>query len=309
MCKARCREAGIGMSENTHMSFDLIALQLFTGLALGAIYVLLAVGLSLIFGMLTVVNFAHGAFYMVGAYAGLYLSSQTGSFWMAMLLAPVGVGCFGMLCERWLIRPLYGRGIDYPLLLTFGLAYMMVEAVRMVFGRAGLPFDTPQLLQGSTSLGFADFPTYRLFVIGVVATVLLVLWLFIEKTSLGLIVRAGARDPVIVRVLGVDVSRVWRWVFGVGTAIAALAGVLAAPLQGVSPDMGTSVLIVAFVVTVVGGMGSLMGAVVAGLLVGMAESLSALFFPEAAKVSMFVIMAAVLLLRPQGLLGRSGLMS
>lgn len=291
------------------MTFDLIALQLFTGLALGAIYVLLAVGLSLIFGMLTVVNFAHGAFYMVGAYAGLYLANKTGNFWAAMLLAPVLVGLLGMLCERWLIRPLYGRGIDYPLLLTFGLAYMMVEAIRMIFGRAGLPFDTPEALQGSTNLGFADFPTYRLFVIGVVVAVLVALWLFIEKTSLGLIVRAGARDPVIVRVLGVDISRVWLLIFGVGTAIAALAGVLAAPLQGVSPDMGTPVLIVAFVVTVVGGMGSLMGAVVAGLLVGIAESLSVLFFPEAAKVSMFVIMAAVLLFRPQGLFGRSGLMS
>jgi branched-chain amino acid transport system permease protein len=291
------------------MTFDLIALQLFTGLALGAIYVLLAVGLSLIFGMLTVVNFAHGAFYMLGAYAGFFVAEKTGSFWLAMLLAPIIVAAIGMLCERWLIRPLYGRGIDYPLLLTFGLAYMMVEAVRMIFGRAGLPFDTPEILQGATNLGFADFPTYRLFVIGVVVALLVVLWFFIEKTSLGLIVRAGARDPVIVRVLGVDISKVWLIVFGVGTGIAALAGVLAAPLQGVSPDMGTSVLIVAFVVTVVGGMGSLTGAVVAGLLVGIAESMSVLFFPEAAKVSMFVIMAIVLLFRPQGLFGRAGLMT
>lgn len=291
------------------MTFDLIALQLFTGVALGAIYVLLAVGLSLIFGMLTVVNFAHGAFYMLGAYAGFYVAEKTGSFWLAMLLAPIIVAGIGMLCERWLIRPLYGRGIDYPLLLTFGLAYMMVEAVRMIFGRAGLPFDTPEILQGATNLGFADFPTYRLFVIGVVIVLLAVLWFFIEKTSLGLIVRAGARDPVIVRVLGVDISKVWLIVFGVGTGIAALAGVLAAPLQGVSPDMGTSVLIVAFVVTVVGGMGSLTGAVVAGLLVGIAESMSVLFFPEAAKVSMFVIMAVVLLFRPQGLFGRAGLMT
>lgn len=291
------------------MTFDLIALQLFTGVALGAIYVLLAVGLSLIFGMLTVVNFAHGAFYMLGAYAGFYVAEKTGSFWLAMLLAPVIVAGIGMVCERWLIRPLYGRGIDYPLLLTFGLAYMMVEAVRMIFGRAGLPFDTPEILQGATNLGFADFPTYRLFVIGVVVALLAVLWFFIEKTSLGLIVRAGARDPVIVRVLGVDISKVWLIVFGVGTGIAALAGVLAAPLQGVSPDMGTSVLIVAFVVTVVGGMGSLTGAVVAGLLVGIAESMSVLFFPEAAKVSMFVIMAVVLLFRPQGLFGRAGLMT
>jgi branched-chain amino acid transport system permease protein len=288
---------------------QLLALQLFTGLALGAIYVLLAVGLSLIFGMLTVVNFAHGAFFMLGAYVGLFAAEKTGSFWAALVIAPLAVAGIGMLCERWLIRPLYGRGIDYPLLLTFGLAYMMVEGVRIVFGKSGIPFDTPEVLQGATNLGFADFPTYRLFVIGVVAALLVALWLLIERTSFGLIVRAGARDAVIVRVLGVDVSRVWLIVFGVGTGIAALAGVLSAPLQGVSPEMGTSVLTVAFVVTVVGGMGSLMGAVVAGLLVGVVESLAVLFFPEAAKVSMFVIMAAVLLVRPQGLFGRAGLMA
>jgi branched-chain amino acid transport system permease protein len=288
---------------------QLLALQLFTGLALGAIYVLLAVGLSLIFGMLTVVNFAHGAFFMLGAYVGLFAAEKTGSFWAALVIAPLAVAGIGMLCERWLIRPLYGRGIDYPLLLTFGLAYMMVEGVRIVFGKSGMPFDTPEVLQGATNLGFADFPTYRLFVIGVVAALLVALWLLIERTSFGLIVRAGARDAVIVRVLGVDVSRVWLIVFGVGTGIAALAGVLSAPLQGVSPEMGTSVLTVAFVVTVVGGMGSLMGAVVAGLLVGVVESLAVLFFPEAAKVSMFVIMAAVLLVRPQGLFGRAGLMA
>lgn len=291
------------------ITFDLLALQLFTGLALGAVYVLLAVGLSLIFGMLTVVNFAHGAFFMLGAYIGLVAAEKTGSFWLALLIAPIVVGAIGMLAERWLIRPLYGRGIDYPLLLTFGLAYMLVEGVRIVWGKAGLPFDTPEVLQGATNLGFADFPTYRLFVIGVVGALLLALWLVIERTPFGLVVRAGARDPVIVRVLGVDVSRVWLIVFGVGTGIAALAGVLAAPMQGVSPEMGTSVLTVAFVVTVVGGMGSLMGAVVAGLLIGVVESMAVLFFPEAAKVSMFVIMAAVLLVRPQGLFGRAGLMS
>lgn len=291
------------------LPLDLLALQLFTGVALGAIYVLLAVGLSLIFGMLTVVNFAHGAFFMVGAYLGLVAIQWTGSFWAALVLAPIGASLVGMVCERWLIRPLYGRGIDYPLLLTFGLAYMLVEGVRMIFGKAGLPFDTPEVLQGATDLGFADFPTYRLFVIAVVALLLVALWFLIEKTSFGLIVRAGARDPEIVRVLGVDVSRVWLIVFGIGTGIAALAGVLSAPLQGVSPEMGTAVLIVAFVVTVIGGMGSLFGAVIAGLLVGVVESMSVLLFPEASKVSMFIIMAAVLLLRPQGLFGRAGLMS
>ena len=288
---------------------QLVALQLFTGLALGAVYVLLAVGLSLIFGMLTVVNFAHGAFFMVGAYAGYALYQVVPNFWLCLVLVPLVVAAFGMAVERTLIRPLYGRGIDYPLLLTFGLAYVMVEAVRIAFGKQGLPVDTPELLQGSADILVGEFPLYRLFVIGVTVFVLAGLWLFIEKTSFGLIVRAGARDPQIVRILGIDVARVWLIVFGLGTGVAGLAGFLAAPMQGISPEMGGSVLTVAFVVTVVGGMGSLVGAIVAGILVGVVESLAVLFVPEAAKVSMFVIMALVLLVRPQGLFGRAGLMN
>lgn len=288
---------------------QLVGLQLFTGLALGAVYVLLAVGLSLIFGMLTIVNFAHGAFFMVGAYAGYLLYGYVPNFWLCLVLVPLVTGAIGMLAERTLVRPLYGRGIDYPLLLTFGLAYVMVELVRIGFGKQGLPVDTPELLQGAVDIGVGQFPLYRLFVIGVTALVLLALWFFIEKTSFGLIVRAGARDPQIVRILGIDVARVWLIVFGVGTGVAGLAGFLAAPLQGISPEMGGSVLTVAFVVTVVGGMGSLVGAIVAGILVGVVESLAVLLVPEAAKVSMFVIMALVLLLRPQGLFGRAGLMN
>jgi branched-chain amino acid transport system permease protein len=291
------------------ITFQLVALQLFTGLALGAVYVLLAVGLSLIFGMLTVVNFAHGAFFMVGAYAGYALYQVVPNFWLCLVLVPIAVAALGMAVERTLIRPLYGRGIDYPLLLTFGLAYVMVEAVRIAFGKQGLPVDTPELLQGSADILVGEFPLYRLFVIGVTVLVLAGLWLFIEKTSFGLIVRAGARDPQIVRILGIDVARVWLIVFGLGTGVAGLAGFLAAPMQGISPEMGGSVLTVAFVVTVVGGMGSLVGAIVAGVLVGVVESMAVLFVPEAAKVSMFVIMALVLLVRPQGLFGRAGLMN
>lgn len=288
---------------------QLVGLQLFTGLALGAVYVLLAVGLSLIFGMLTVVNFAHGAFFMVGAYAGYALYQVLPNFWLCLVLVPVIVGGLGMLIERTLVRPLYGRGIDYPLLLTFGLAYVLVEAIRMVFGKQGMPVDAPELLQGSANILVGRFPVYRLFVIGVTALVLGGLWLFIEKTSFGLIVRAGARDPQIVRILGIDVSRVWLIVFGLGTGVAGLAGFLAAPMQGISPEMGGSVLTVAFVVTVVGGMGSLVGAIVAGVMLGIVESMAVLFAPEAAKVSMFVIMALVLLVRPQGLFGRAGLLN
>ena len=291
------------------LSFDLIALQLFTGVALGAIYVLFAIGLSLIFGMLTVVNFAHGAFYMVGAYVGLFLLSIGGNFWLCLVGVPLIVGTIGLVVDRFLIRPLYGRGIDYPLLLTFGLSYVMVELVRIAFGKSGYPFDTPELLQGAVNIGIGYFPLYRLFVIGVAVVVLLGLWLFLERTSFGLIIRAGARDPQIVRVLGVNVSRVWLFVFGIGTGIAGLAGLLAAPLQGVIPEMGSTILAEAFVVTVVGGMGSIGGAVIAGLLVGVVVSMTSLFAPEMAKVSIFALMAIVLLIRPQGFFGRAGLMS
>jgi len=291
------------------LTLDLIGMQLFAGVALGAVYVLLAIGLSMIFGMLTVVNFAHGAFYMLGAYVGLWLMAHGGNFWLCLVLVPLVVGGIGLAVERVLIRPLYGRGIDYPLLLTFGLSYIIVELVRITFGKAGFPFDTPEVLQGAVDIGVGYFPLYRLFVIGATAVILFGLWLFLERTSFGLIIRAGARDPLIVRVLGVNVSRVWLIVFGMGTAIAAFAGLLAAPLQGVIPEMGGTILAEAFVVTVVGGMGSLLGAVLAGILVGVVVSMTSLFAPEMAKVAIFALMALVLLIRPQGFFGRAGLMS
>jgi len=291
------------------LTLDLIGLQLFAGVALGAVYVLLAIGLSLIFGMLTVVNFAHGAFYMLGAYVGLWLMAHGGNFWLCLVLVPLVVGGIGLAVERVLIRPLYGRGIDYPLLLTFGLSYIIVELVRITFGKAGFPFDTPEVLQGAVDIGVGFFPLYRLFVIAATAVIQFGLWLFLERTSFGLIIRAGARDPLIVRVLGVNVSKVWLIVFGMGTAIAAFAGLLAAPLQGVIPEMGGTILAEAFVVTVVGGMGSLLGAVLAGILVGVVVSMTSLFAPEMAKVAIFALMALVLLIRPQGFFGRAGLMS
>lgn len=291
-----------------NLSLDLIAIQLFTGIALGAVFVILAVGLSLIFGLLTVVNFAHGAFYMVGAYVGVFLFGLSGNFWVCLVVVPLAVGGIGLVIERVLIRPLYGRGIDYPLLLTFGLAYVLVEIIRILFGTEGLPFGTPRELRGAVDLGFGFFPLYRLFVMAVATAVLVALWLFVEKTSYGLVIRAGARDPEIVRVLGVDVSRVWLVVFGMGTGLAGLAGLLAAPMRGVIPEMGVPVLVEAFVVTVVGGMGSLVGAAVAGLLVGVVVSMTALFAPGMTEVSIFVLMALVLLVRPQGLFGRAGLL-
>ncbi len=291
------------------ISPQLFALQLMTGIALGAVYALLAIGLSLIFGMLTVVNFAHGAFFMVGAFLGVYSMALTGSFWFSLLLVPLATGAIGLVCERFLVRPLYGRGIDYPLLLTFGLSYVMVDVMRAVFGIEGMPSSTPADLRGAVDLGFGHFPLYRLFLIAATAVIVLGLWLFIEKTRYGLIIRAGSRDAEIVKVLGIDIAKVWLLVFGIGTAIAGLSGLLAAPTRAVNPEMGIPILAESFVVTVVGGMGSLPGAVVAGLLVGIVFAMTSLVAPEYAELSIFVLMAVVLLIRPQGFFGKAGLMS
>jgi branched-chain amino acid transport system permease protein len=287
---------------------SLLMLQLVTGIALGAVYALLALGLSLIFGMLGVVNFAHGAFFMVGAFIGLYFLGLTGNFWFSLGLTPLVVGAIGLVTERFLVRPLYGRGIDYPLLLTFGLSWVLIEMMRVLFGIGGLPSSTPAALRGAVDLGFGYFPKYRLFLIAATAVVVGALWLFLEKTRYGLIIRAGSRDGEILKVLGVDVARVWLLVFALGTAIAGLSGVLAAPTRAVNPEMGIPVLAESFVVTVVGGMGSLPGAVVAGLLVGIVFSMTSLFAPDLADLSIFVLMALVLLVRPQGLLGKPGML-
>lgn len=286
------------------MDTELILLQLFSGVALGAILVITALGLSIIFGMLGVVNFAHGALFMVGAYAGLWVASLTGSFWWGLLVAPIMIGLFGMLIEYFLIRPLYGRSIDDPLLLTFGLSYILVEGVRIVFGSDGIPFPTPTLLTGIVDLGVGFFPIYRIFVVVIVFFVVMLLWLGLEKTKFGLIVRAGARDPTMMKVLGVDISKVWLLVFGLGVGLASLGGVLSGPMRSVNPEMGALVLAEAFVVTVIGGLGSLVGSIIAGLLVGVVISMTALFAPEMATIVMFALMAIVLLIRPQGLFGK-----
>lgn len=288
------------------LPLDLLGLQLVTGIALGAIYVLVGIGLSLIFGLMNVVNFAHGAFFMVGAYVGVFLYGYTGNFWLSLVAAPLAMGLLGLAVERVLVRPLYGRGIDDPLLLTFGLSYVMVESVRIAFGLTGLPFGAPPELRGAVDIGIGYFPLYRLFLIGFSLVVVGALWLFIERTSFGLVIRAGARDPQIVQVLGIEISKVWLAVFGLGCALAGLAGILAAPLQGVTPEMGIPVLAEAFVVTVVGGMGSLAGAVLAGLLVGIVVAMTSLIAPDMTKMAIFALMALVLLVRPRGLLGRAG---
>lgn len=290
------------------MPVELVLMQLMTGVALGSVLVIMAIGLSMILGMLTVPNFAHGAFYMVGAYAGVVAYGATESFVLAIMVAPLAMGLLGMAVERTLVRPLYGRGLDYPIILTFGLAYVFIEVIRIVFGKEGLTFDTPEILQGAVFLGFGYFPIYRLFLIVVCAIIVAALYFGLERTKFGLIVRAGARDPVVASVLGINIRKVWMLIFGIGTALAGLAGLLAAPIRGVTPEMGIPVLVEAFVVTVVGGMGSLLGASVAGIAVGVVISMTSLVSPKFAELSMFVLMAGVLVFRPRGLFGKAGAM-
>jgi branched-chain amino acid transport system permease protein len=272
------------------------------------IYVLLAIGLSLIFGLMTVVNFAHGALYMLGAYFGVLLLSQTKSFWVALIVAPLMVGALGLLIERFLIRRLYGRSPDDPLLLTFGLSLILVEGVKVFWGKIGLTLDPPRALAGAVDLGFMTFPAYRLFLVAVIVAVLIALYFFLERTNIGLIIRAGSRDPLMVRALGIDLGRIWLLVFGLGTALAGLAGILAGPMRGAYAEMGVTMVIESFVVIVVGGMGSLLGAVVAGLLIGQVVGLTTLFLPKAAEIMVFMVMAVVLLVRPSGLFGEAGLL-
>ncbi|HEV3350424.1 MAG TPA: branched-chain amino acid ABC transporter permease [Methylomirabilota bacterium] len=281
--------------------------QVFTGLVLGMIYVLLAIGLSLIFGLMTVVNFAHGALFMLGAYFGVFVLTYTKSFWVALIVAPLMVGALGLLMERFLIRRLYGRSPDDPLLLTFGLSLILVEGVKVLWGKIGLTLDPPRALAGAVNLGFMSFPAYRIFLIGVTVAVLIGLYFFLGRTNIGLIIRAGSRDPLMVRALGIDLGRVWLVVFGIGTALAGLAGILAGPMRGAYAEMGVTMVIESFVVIVVGGMGSLLGAVVAGLLIGQVVGLTTLFIPKAAEIMVFVVMAVVLLVRPSGLFGEAGL--
>ena len=289
------------------ISLTALAAQAFTGLVLGGILVLMAVGLSLIFGLMTVVNFSHGALYMLGAYVAFSVFGLTKSFWLSLILAPLIVGTVGLLIERVLIRPLYGRSPDDPLLLTFGLSLVLVESVKVVWGKVGLTVDPPRDLAGAVNLGFMNFPVYRLFVVAVTAAVLIGLWLLLEKTNIGLVIRAGTKDPLMVRALGVDLGKIWFIVFGLGIGLAGLAGVLAAPMRGVYAEMGVEIIIECFVVVVVGGMGSLPGAVVAGLLIGEIVSLTTFFAPKMAEIVVFLVMAVVLLVRPSGLFGEAGL--
>ena len=275
---------------------------LLNGLVLGALYVLMALGLSIIFGMVGVINFAHGALFTLGAYAAYQLQGALG-FSGALVAAPVAVGLLGMLIEATLLRRLYLQDPLQGLLLTFGLAMVLEQGIRLVWGLSPKQFDVPAGFAGVVQLGALTYSKYRSFILLTVVLLIAGLALFLQKTPVGMIVRAGSRDPMMVRLLGISLTPVLTLVFGLGTAFAALAGVLSAPLAGVQPAMGVNVGTAAFVVVTIGGLGSLPGAIISGLLVGQVVSLSIYFQPRVAEASMYVLMAVILLLRPRGLMG------
>ena len=280
--------------------------QLLLGLINGSFYALLSLGLAVIFGMLNIINFAHGAQYMMGAFAAYFLLSYAGlNYWVALIVAPLAIGAFGVLIERSLLKWIYRLDHLYGLLLTFGLALIIEGVFRNYFGSSGLPYRVPELLQGGQNLGFMFLPNYRAWVVVFSLVVCLTTWFVIERTKLGSYLRAATENPALVRAFGINVPRMITLTYGFGVALAALAGVMAAPIYNVSPQMGAHLIIVVFAVVVIGGMGSIMGAIVTGFGLGLIEGLTKVFFPEASNTVIFIIMAIVLLIRPAGLFGRS----
>lgn len=285
------------------MPADLFA-QALNGLSYGVLLFLLSVGLTLIFGMLDVVNLAHGSFYMLGAYAGLTLIAATGSFWLALAAAPIVVGLVGALIERSCLRPLYRRGPLDQVLLTFGLIYVFEDLVKWMWGGRIRSIPPPEIFSGSVNLLGATIPSYRVFVIVFGFVMALALWLVIERTRVGAIIRAGVFDAEMSAGMGINVSRVFTMVFAFGAALAGMSGVIAGPIQSAYPPMGASILIPGLIVVAVGGLGSLKGSLAGSLLIGQAETFGKAWMPEASMLIIYVVMAAIVLVRPQGLFGR-----
>ena len=279
--------------------------QLLLGLVNGSFYAMLSLGLAVIFGLLGIVNFAHGALYMIGAYVAWFAMEKFGiGFWWALLIAPVVVGALGMVVERTLLKQLYNIDPIYGLLLTFGLALIAEGIFREEFGVSGQQYAVPEALQGATDLGFMVLPNYRGFVVFASLLVCLATWWLIERTRLGSYLRAGTENPKLVQAFGVNVPMMVMLTYGAGAGLAALAGVLAAPVIQLTPLMGSNLIIVVFAVVVIGGMGSIMGSIVTGLVLGLVEGLTKVFYPEASSIVVFVIMAIVLMIRPAGLFGK-----
>jgi branched-chain amino acid transport system permease protein len=280
--------------------------QLLLGLINGSFYALLSLGLAVIFGMLNIINFTHGAQYMMGAFVAFLLLQYTGiNYWFALIFAPIIVGAFGILIERFFLQWLYKLDHLYGLLLTFGIAIIIEGLFRNQFGSSGLPYAMPDALRGGQNLGFMFLPNYRAWVIVASLVICLGTWFVIERTRLGANLRAATENPTLVRAFGINVPRMITLTYGFGVGLAALAGVMAAPIYNVSPQMGSSLIIVVFAVVVIGGMGSIMGAIVTGFGLGVIEGLTKVFFPEASNTVIFIIMAIVLLVRPAGLFGRT----
>ena len=279
--------------------------QLLLGLVNGAFYAMLSLGLAVIFGLLGIVNFAHGALYMLGAFAAWILLDQFGlNYWYALVLAPLIVGAIGMVIERLFLKHLYTLDPLYGLLLTFGLALILEGVFRELYGVSGQNYNVPEQLSGATDLGFMMLPNYRAWVVLVSLVVCLGTWFLIEKTRLGAYLRAGTENAPLVQAFGVNVPLMVMLTYGAGAALAGLAGVLAAPIIQVSPLMGSNLIIVVFAVVVIGGMGSILGSVVTGLGLGLIEGMTRVFYPEASSIVVFVIMVLVLMVRPSGLFGK-----
>jgi branched-chain amino acid transport system permease protein len=279
--------------------------QLLLGLVNGSFYAMLSLGLAVIFGLLGIVNFAHGALYMIGAYVAYVAFDKFGvNYWFALVLAPLVVGALGVVIERVLLKHLYKIDPIYGLLLTFGLALIFEGLFREQFGVSGQSYPVPELLQGATNLGFMVLPNYRAWIVFASLFVCLGTWFIIERTRLGAYLRAGTENPALVQAFGINVPVMVTLTYGAGAGLAALAGVLAAPVIQVTPLMGSNLIIVVFAVVVIGGMGSILGSILTGLALGIIEGLTKVFYPEASNIVVFVIMAIVLMIRPAGLFGR-----
>ena len=279
--------------------------QLLLGLVNGSFYAMLSLGLAVIFGLLGIVNFAHGALYMIGAYVAWFAAEKFGlGFWWALVLAPLVVGALGVVVERTLLKQLYKIDPIYGLLLTFGLALIAEGLFREQFGVSGQQYAVPELLQGATNLGFMVLPNYRGFVVFASLLICLVTWYTIERTRLGSYLRAGTENPALVQAFGVNVPMMVMLTYGAGAGLAAMAGVLAAPIIQITPLMGSNLIIIVFAVVVIGGMGSILGSIITGVALGLVEGLTKVFYPEASSIVVFVIMAIVLMFRPAGLFGK-----
>jgi branched-chain amino acid transport system permease protein len=279
--------------------------QLLLGLVNGSFYAMLSLGLAVIFGLLNVINFSHGALYMVGAFLAYIGVTQFGlNYWMMLVLAPLAVGLLGIVIERTMLRWLYKLDHLYGLLLTFGLTLLLEGVFRSFYGVSGQTLDVPEALSGATDLGFMVLPNYRAWVVAASVVVCLATWFVIEKTRLGAYLRAGTENPKLVEAFGVNVPMMVMLTYGFGVALAGFAGVLAAPVINVTPLMGSNLIIVVFAVVVIGGMGSILGSIVTGLALGVIEGLTRVFYPEGSEVVVFVVMVIVLLLRPAGLFGK-----